>query len=516
MNSTPSLEKEESLSTIIDLGSDTWHIILKYLNFEFMSLCFRVCQNWKNSMERWVDHRIISLCFELSKCDPKVVWERIVKKKPLADFGAIDQVRIFISKYKDNNEGCTHSPYIWLDLISALPPNYWMRSAAITTRSSLNLVPEVVCVIPASLQIQGSERFRLFQCASKLISNRLINNFQVFDIDCGKKLHSIPKQGEYGNRGVFAISPHGMILATANYFSVNVRDLSTPSNNTCLSGHDLENTECICQTFLYLNHIRYDVDAGCGVCGHRGLVTCLAFSPDSTLLASGSFDREVKIWDTSSWRLIHTLRKEEPNSVISLNFSDDGKMLLVHANMGRFEIWEIPSFQRLLFIDFEKRGMKFSWSPDGEFLVIWAPSSTTLVVEVRGKKEYFINRMTKSLAWAPNSRTIALCDRAMNCVRVINIPQLDEVAKIPISILNTIRGLQWSPDGTKIAILKRSGSIEIYDTVKWGIFCTLNGHLSSVTKIKWLPDSRRIVSTDCRFIIVSDVFNARECRGFTL
>lgn len=61
--------------------------------------------------------------------------------------------------------------------------------------------------------------------------------------------------------------------------------------------------------------------------GHESLVTSLAFSPDGRILASGSSDRTIKIWNPVTGENLKTLSFINPAPMRSLAFSPDGKLL---------------------------------------------------------------------------------------------------------------------------------------------------------------------------------------------
>ena len=55
------------------------------------------------------------------------------------------------------------------------------------------------------------------------------------------------------------------------------------------------------------------------LCQHHKTVTCLCLGSGNKRLLSGSLDRHVKIYDISSYQVVHTL--DYPNAVLSLDVS---------------------------------------------------------------------------------------------------------------------------------------------------------------------------------------------------
>jgi WD40 repeat protein len=68
----------------------------------------------------------------------------------------------------------------------------------------------------------------------------------------------------------------------------------------------------------------------------------IAFSPDGKLLASGSNDGTVQLWDPAIGAARSTLKlKGYTNGVWSVAFSPDGKLLASGYDYGTVRLWDL-------------------------------------------------------------------------------------------------------------------------------------------------------------------------------
>jgi WD40 repeat protein len=96
----------------------------------------------------------------------------------------------------------------------------------------------------------------------------------------------------------------------------------------------------------------------CTLMGHTGRVSSVSFSPDGKLVASGSDDKTVRIWDVATGKEAMAPLRGHTDSVNSVAFSPDGKLVASGSWDGTVRIWDVEKGAEAMA---PLRGDKSSW-----------------------------------------------------------------------------------------------------------------------------------------------------------
>ncbi len=115
--------------------------------------------------------------------------------------------------------------------------------------------------------------------------------------------------------------------------------------------------------------------------GHKNGVGALAFSPDGSMLASGSRDKTIRLWDTATGTERFTLTGHL-GEVESVDFSPDGSTLGSGSWDGTIRLWDIASLKKMDTPPWKKRESHstiLGRHGGGVLSVVFSPDGKTLV-----------------------------------------------------------------------------------------------------------------------------------------
>jgi len=157
--------------------------------------------------------------------------------------------------------------------------------------------------------------------------------------------------------------------------------------------------------------------------GHTNRVVSVAFSPDGSWLASGSWDDTVKVWDAATGQETLTL-KGHTDSVESVAFSSDGTRI-ASVSRGTVKVWDAATGQETLTLKGAYGGVAFS--PDGSRIASAGLGKTVKVWDA-----------------ATGQETLTLKGHT-----------------------GSVESVVFSPDGTRLASASRDGTVKVWDARPW-------------------------------------------------
>ncbi|XXY49514.1 pentapeptide repeat-containing protein [Sorangium sp. So ce269] len=261
-----------------------------------------------------------------------------------------------------------------------------------------------------------------------------------------------------------AISPDGMLLASAHASWIVLWDMATGTALRRLNGHSdwvtsvafgpegdtLASGSDDCTVRLW------DVSTGNVLCvleGHSRHVTSVAFSPDGATLASGGHDCAVRLWDATSFSQRCVLQGHL-DCVMAVTFSPDGELLASGAHDATVRLWKVSTGDMLRVLSGHRGGI---------LSVVFSPGGATLA---SGSLDYDIGLWQVSTG---------------------------EVLHMLVGHSRHVRSIAFSPDGATLASGSGDGSLRLWHQSRV-MSHLLDGHSSGVTSIAFSPDGTTLAS----------------------
>src|SRR6266699_3634542 len=233
---------------------------------------------------------------------------------------------------------------------------------------------------------------------------------------------------------------------------------------------------------------------------HTAAVQALAFSPDEQMLATGSWDGMIKLWNLENGALLWL--GQHTGSIHRLAFTPDGHTLASGGDDAVIRLWDVSTGKLLQTLSSQSSPIyALAWSPDGCLLAGGCFDGSIHLWEMQGGQAAQVGASriltghsgpVWSLAFAPDRCTLASgsFDRT---VRLWDVESL-EVRETLAGHTAPVNTVAWSPDGSLLASGSRDQAIWLWDVERASYRTTFHGHTAVVHDLAFLPDGRGLLS----------------------
>ncbi|MEH2048454.1 beta-propeller domain-containing protein [Nostoc sp.] len=235
--------------------------------------------------------------------------------------------------------------------------------------------------------------------------------------------------------------------------------------------------------------------------GHATVVSSLAFSPNGKILASGSWDSSVKVWNLLNGELRYNLPASSW-SVLAVAISPDSKTLASGNGYGptieneTLKLWNLETGKLIRSISASAKIRSVAFSPDGKTLIsgtedntikLWNVDNGQLLKTLSGHSEIVtsvaVSSDGKNLVSGSFDKTIKLWDL-----------KTGELIRTFSGHTGAVYSVAIDPKDKLILSGSSDKTIKSWDLSTGRLVRTFSGHSSVVASVAISPDGQSLIS----------------------
>ena len=348
---------------------------------------------------------------------------------------------------------------------------------------------------------------------------------RLWHADTGTELHALT--GHTGGISDLTFNPSGDILTSASVDnSIRLWDVNSGTERRTFVDHTAYGDSLLypgreVQVSVNADYsIRlWDTETGTELStliGHTHRINSIAFSPDNTMIATGSWDGTFRLWDVETGAQLHIFTINAISGIDDIEFSPDGKKIAaLHTFMNSsvhlfdvetgmrlqsFTAFTLPPLSRIPptypINEHNESVNSIVFNPDGKSILTVSYDDTIRIWDVlTGNFLNVLEGHTDSIndvAFSPDGTMLAT-GSSDNTIRLWDVQSWME-AQMLTSDTHSVHSVAFSPNGNTLASGGYDGTIQLWDIVSGMTYRTFKGHLSSVSVVTFSTDGQTLVS----------------------
>ena len=230
--------------------------------------------------------------------------------------------------------------------------------------------------------------------------------------------------------------------------------------------------------------------------GHLSRVWTIAFSPDGQMLASGSDDQTIRLWNAHDGTCLAVLQGHT-GGVTSVSFSPNGQILASASEDSSIRLWSVAHGTILKTLQGHTHWVRaVAFSPDGQTLASGSDDRTVRLWEVKtGTCRKTLQGHTgwvTSLSFSPNGQSFASGSEDAS-VRLWSV-QDGTCFKLLQGHSSCVWEVAFNPEGQILASGSADLSARLWDVQGSTCLKTFQGQTSGITSVSFSPDGSMLAS----------------------